>query len=79
MMKCAMDDFVLIYGEDRVRTFVTLAAVLMVAGCATANSGGPQASAAAANMPDPRTPDVFRKPPPVVGRWGFGVGYGGRY
>ena len=79
MMKCAMDDFVLIYGEDRVRTFVILVAVLMVAGCATANSGGPQASAAAANMPDPRTPDVFRKPPPVVARWGFGVGYGGRY
>jgi hypothetical protein len=52
----------------------------MVAGCATANTnGGQQAGGTAANVPEPRTPDVFRKPPPQVGRWGSGVGYGGRY
>ena len=75
-----MDDFVLIYWEDHVRKIVIVAAVLTVAGCTTANmNGGPQVSGTAANMPEPRTPDVFRKPAPVVGRWGYGVGYGGRY
>ena len=79
--KCAKDDFVLICWEDHVRKIVILTAVLVLAGCATANTnGGQQAAAtAAANMPEPRTPDVFRKPAPVVGRWGFGVGYGSRY
>jgi hypothetical protein len=52
----------------------------MLAGCSTANiNGSPQASDAAANLPQPRTPDVFRKPPPQVGRWGYEFGYGGRY
>jgi hypothetical protein len=57
-----------------------LIAVLMLAGCSTANmNGSPQTSDAAANLPQPRTPDVFRKPPPQVGRWGYAFGYGGRY
>ena len=62
------------------RKIVILTAALMLAGCTTTNmNGGQQASDAASNLPQPRTPDVFRKPPPQVGRWGDGVGYGGRY
>ena len=62
------------------RKLAIFAAILMVAGCATANTNGSQQVAGtAANMPEPRTPDVFRKPPPQVGRWGSGFGYGGRY
>lgn len=56
---------------------IVLAAVLL-SGCTTMNAG-PASDAAAANLPQPRTPDVFRKPPPQVGRWGNGVGYGGRF
>jgi len=40
---------------------------------------GQQADGTAANLPEPRTPDVFRKPPPQVGHWGYQFGYGGRY
>ena len=62
------------------RNIVILTAVLMLAGCATANTNGvQQASGATANESEPRTPDVFRKPPPQVGRWGYQAGYGGRY
>jgi hypothetical protein len=57
-----------------------LAAVLLLADCTTTTlNEGQQASDAAANLPQPRTPDVFRKPPPQAGYWGAGVGYGGRY
>ena len=62
------------------RKIVILTAVLVLAGCATANmNGNQQAAGTAANLPEPRTPDVFRKPPPQVGYWGAGLGYGGRY
>ena len=59
---------------------VILAAVLMLAACTTSNmTRGQQADGTAANLPEPRTPDVFRKPPPQVGHWGYQFGYGGRY
>lgn len=77
----AKGDFVLICWEHHLRKLVVLMAVLMLAGCATASmNGGQQASDAAfENLPQPRTPDIFRKPPPQVGRWGYQFGYGGRY
>ena len=51
----------------------------ILAGCTTPNMNNGDQQRAAATSDEPRTPDIFRKPPKQVGKWGNGVGYGGRF
>jgi hypothetical protein len=59
------------------RMILIFASAVVLASCTTAKMNGsdPQQAAVA----EPRTPDIFRKPPKQVGHWGSGVGYGTRY
>jgi hypothetical protein len=52
------------------------ASTMMMTSCTTSNMNG---AITGVTADAPRTPAVFRKPPPQTGRWGSGVSYGGRY
>ncbi|HEX3485295.1 MAG TPA: hypothetical protein VHT51_09555 [Micropepsaceae bacterium] len=65
-------------GRLLMRIILLAAGAAILAGCTTPNinSGNQQQAAGTA---EPRTPEIFRKPPKQVGHWGNGVGYGSRY
>jgi hypothetical protein len=61
------------------RVILLAAGAIVLASCTTptmnAGNANQQANAQEDNS---RTPEIFRKPRPQVGKWG-GYGYGGRY
>jgi hypothetical protein len=68
--------------EKTMRMILLAAGGLVLASCTTPNmnAGNANRLEAANDQSDDntRTPEIFRKPAPQVGKWG-GYGYGGRY
>jgi len=60
------------------RMILLAVSAVILASCTTPNNAGNRQQAEA-TQDEPRTPDIFRKPPKQVGKWGSGVGYGGRF